>query len=136
MILRLEHIGIAVEDGPEAQKLFDSLLGRQAYRMEKVNSEGVNTIFYQTGQAKVELLEATQETSPIKKFLGKRGPGIHHLAFEVDDIEIEMQRLRAEGFQLLNEEPKRGADNKLICFLHPKSTGGVLVELCQSIREH
>lgn len=133
MILRVEHIGIAVESLAQADVLFEKLLGIAPYKMEAVESEGVNTSFYQQGETKIELLEATKPESAIAKFIEKKGGGIHHIAFEVDDIHAEMQRLEALGFRLLNTEPKRGADNKLICFLHPKDTSGVLVELCQSI---
>ena len=131
MIRKVEHLGIAVENVEQANKKFEKLLGKSHYKVEKVESEGVSTSFFEVGDTKIELLEATSESSAIKKFVEKRGQGIHHLAFDVDDIHAEMERLRAEGFILLNEEPKAGADNKLICFLHPKSTGGVLVELCQ-----
>lgn len=133
MILRVEHIGIAVESLAQADVLFEKLMGIAPYKMEAVESEGVNTSFYQQGETKIELLEATKPESAIAKFIEKKGAGIHHIAFEVDDIHAEMQRLEALGFRLLNTEPKRGADNKLICFLHPKDTNGVLVELCQSI---
>lgn len=131
--MKIEHIGIAVKDLEKSNALFAQLLGRPHYKVEAVDSEHVNTSFFQTGESKVELLEATDPESPIARFIEKRGEGIHHVAFEVEDIEAEMERLRAEGFQLLNETPKRGADNKLVCFVHPKSSNGVLVELCQSI---
>lgn len=130
---QLEHIGIAVSDLEQSNALFEKLLGKSPYKTEEVASEGVNTSFFQAGQAKVELLEATHPDSPIARFIARRGEGIHHVAFEVADIRQEMERLRAEGFQLLNEEPKRGADNKWVCFVHPKSANGVLVELCQTI---
>jgi methylmalonyl-CoA/ethylmalonyl-CoA epimerase len=133
MMLNVEHLGIAVKDMQTANELFSKLLGTPPYKQEAVASEGVNTSFYRVKQTKIELLEATQADSPIAKFIEKRGEGIHHVAFEVADIETEMQRLQAEGFVLLNPTPKRGADNKLVCFLHPKSTNGVLVELCQEI---
>jgi methylmalonyl-CoA/ethylmalonyl-CoA epimerase len=133
MFRHLEHIGIAVRDLSKANVLFERLLGVAPYKQEAVEREGVITSFFQTGQAKIELLEASREDSPIARFLDKRGEGIHHLAFEVEDIRAEMERLRAEGFQLLSEEPRPGADNKLVCFLHPRDTHGVLVELCQSI---
>ncbi len=132
-MIRLEHIGIAVKDMASGNALFEKLLGEAHYKMEEVASEGVNTSFFRVGESKIELLEATHPDSPIAKFIEKRGEGIHHLAFEVEDIHAEMQRLQAAGFILLNAEPKRGADNKLVCFLHPKSANGVLVELCQSI---
>ncbi|EJF54395.1 methylmalonyl-CoA epimerase [Saprospira grandis] len=133
--MKLEHIGIAVKDLAASNELFASLLGRAHYKIEAVESEGVSTSFFMAGESKIELLEASREDSPIAKFIEKRGEGIHHLAFEVEDIEAEMKRLQAEGYRLLNETPKRGADNKLICFLHPKSSNGVLVELCQSIKD-
>ncbi len=134
MMLKVEHIGIAVKDSTVSLKLFESLLGTPCYKIEEVESEGVKTFFYQTGDTKIELLEATREDSPIAKFIEKKGEGMHHIAFEVADIHAEMKRLQAEGFTLLNAEPKRGADNKMICFLHPKSSNGVLIELCQEIR--
>jgi len=132
-MMRLEHIGIAVANAEEAQKLFNRLLGKSVYRKETVDTEQVTTYFYDAGTAKLELLAASEEGSVITKFIDKRGEGIHHLAFEVDNIDEEVQRLKAEGFAFINEEPKAGADHKRICFLHPKSTNGVLVELCQSI---
>lgn len=132
---KIEHIGIAVKDIAQSNTLFAKLLGAPHYKMEAVASEGVNTSFFQVGPNKVELLEATQPDSPIAKFIAKRGEGIHHIAFEVADIHAEMERLRNEGFALLNEVPKRGADNKLVCFVHPKTSNGVLIELCQSIPE-
>jgi len=134
-MIRLEHIGIAVKDIASGNALFEKLLGEAHYKMEAVESEGVNTSFFRIGESKVELLEATHPDSPIAKFIEKRGEGIHHIAFEVADIYAEMARLQAEGFTLLNAEPKRGADNKLVCFLHPKSANGVLVELCQNIED-
>lgn len=133
MILRVEHIGIAVKDRAAAGKLFESLLNRPSYKTEEVEREGVVTEFFQTGESKIELLEATNPSSPIAKFIEKKGEGIHHIAFEVDNIEAEMKRLKEAGFELLSDVPKSGADNKKIVFLHPKSTGGVLVELCQSV---
>ena len=133
MFLRLEHIGIAVKDLQTANDLFAQLLGSAPYKEETVDSEHVKTSFFHTGEAKVELLEATAPESAIAKYIEKRGEGLHHIAFEVDDIYAEMERLRAQGFQLLNEIPKRGADGKLVCFLHPKSANGVLLELCQTI---
>lgn len=131
MFQKVEHIGIAVKNLADAGPLFEKLFGKDIYKVEKVESEGVSTAFFQLGETKIELLEATNESSPIFKFVQKKGEGIHHIAYEVDDIRAEMKRLAAEGFQLLNEEPKDGADNKLVCFLHPKTTNGVLVELCQ-----
>jgi methylmalonyl-CoA/ethylmalonyl-CoA epimerase len=129
--MKVEHIGIAVKALESSNNLFARLLGQQAYKIEEVASEGVATSFFRCGNTKIELLEATSEDSAIAKFIAKRGEGIHHIAFEVDDIRAEMERLAAEGFTLLQKEPKLGADNKLVCFLHPKSTNGVLVELCQ-----
>lgn len=133
--MKIEHIGIAVNNLSNANELFTSLLGAPPYKEESVTSEHVTTSFFMAGQAKIELLEATSPESAIARHIEKRGEGIHHIAFEVDDIHAEMTRLRAAGFQLLNEAPKRGADNKLVCFVHPKSAQGVLVELCQTIRE-
>ncbi len=135
MVKKVEHIGIAVKDLQQSNALFASLLGKEHYKIEEVASEGVRTSFFETGDSKIELLEATNPESPIARFIDKKGEGIHHIAFEVEDIRAEMERMRMEGFQLLNEEPKRGADNKLVCFIHPKSANGVLVELCQSIKE-
>jgi methylmalonyl-CoA/ethylmalonyl-CoA epimerase len=129
-LIRIEHIGIALNT---AEALYTRLLGEGPYKREAVESEGVMTSFFRTGPNKIELLESTRPDGPIAKAIEKRGEGIHHIAFEVADIHAEMERLRAEGFILLNEEPKRGADNKLVCFVHPKSAGGVLVELCQEI---
>lgn len=131
--MKIEHIGIAVKDLAAANELYTTLLGVAPYKAESVESEGVTTSFFQSGQAKVELLEATQPESAIAKFIEKRGEGIHHVAFRVDDIQASMERLREQGFRLLNEQPKRGADNMLVCFVHPKSANGVLVELCQPI---
>ena len=128
---KIEHIGIAVKSLSESNSLFEKLLGVPAYKEEEVASEGVKTSFFMNGPNKIELLEATREDSPIAKFIEKRGEGIHHIAFDVEDILSEMERLKKEGFILLNEVPKRGADNKLVVFLHPKSTQGVLIELCQ-----
>ena len=130
---KIEHIGIAVRDMNASNALFEKLFGQPPYKMEKVESEGVSTSFFMMGESKIELLEATVASSPIAKFIEKKGEGIHHIAFEVEDIKAEMQRLKMEGFTLLSEEPKRGADNKMICFVHPKGTNGVLIELCQSI---
>lgn len=132
---KIEHIGIAVTNLEESNKLFKQLLGAAHYKIEEVSSEKVMTSFFQAGPNKIELLASTAPDGPIAKFLAKKGEGIHHIAFEVSDIYAEMERLRAEGFRLLNEQPKRGADNKLVCFVHPKSANGVLVELCQEIRE-
>jgi methylmalonyl-CoA/ethylmalonyl-CoA epimerase len=133
--MKLEHIGIAVKNLENSNKLFKTLLGTAHYKIEEVASESVKTSFFQTGESKIELLEASNPESAIAKFIDKRGEGIHHLAFEVEDIYAEMKRLEAEGFQLLNKTPKRGADNKLVCFVHPKTANGVLVELCQTIKE-
>ncbi len=134
MILRVEHIGIAVKDMQSANTLFESLLGISNYKIESVESENVATSFFRTGETKIELLESTSDSGPIAKFIEKKGQGIHHIAFETDDILKEMERLKTLGFELLSDVPKKGADNKLICFLHPKSTNGVLVELCQEIK--
>ncbi len=131
MIKKVEHIGIAVKDIKESNKLFKKLLGKPHYKTENVESEGVKTSFFKVGTNKIELLEATREDSPIAKFILKKGEGVHHIAFEVDDIVAEIKRLQIEGFKVLNETPKKGADNKLVAFLHPKSTNGVLIELCQ-----
>lgn len=133
--MRVEHIGIAVKALEKSNPLFAALLGGDHYKIETVESEGVSTSFFKSGATKIELLEATRADSPIAKFIEKRGEGIHHIAFEVDDIHAEMKRLAEAGFQLLQDTPKQGADNKLICFLHPKTTNGVLVELCQEIRD-
>lgn len=133
--MKLEHIGIAVSSLASANPLIEKLLNRAAYKIEQVESEGVRTSFFDVGGSKIELLEATSTDSAIARFIKKRGEGIHHLAFEVEDLEEEMVRMQAEGFRLLNESPKSGADNKKICFLHPKDTNGVLIELCQEIRE-
>lgn len=134
MLNKIEHIGIAVHSLEESNLLFEKLLGTPAYKEEEVASEGVKTSFFQSGPNKIELLEATNPDSPIAKFLDKKGPGIHHIAFDVTDIEAEIQRLKAEGFVVLNETPKKGADNKRVAFLHPKGTNGVLVELCEEIK--
>lgn len=134
MLQKIEHIGIAVKHLDNSNALFEKLLGSAHYKIEQVLSEGVNTSFFKIGESKIELLSAENEDSAIAKFIEKRGEGIHHIAFEVEDIAAEMERLRAEGFKLLNEVPKKGADNKLICFVHPKTANGVLVELCQEIR--
>jgi len=134
MVNKIEHIGIAVKNIEESNILFEKLLGVPSYKSEEVESEGVLTSFFKTGTNKIELLMATNTESPIAKFLEKKGEGIHHIAFDVDDIEAEIQRLKNEGFVLVNEVPKKGADNKLVVFLHPKNTNGVLVELCQEIK--
>ncbi|MBS1667800.1 MAG: methylmalonyl-CoA epimerase [Bacteroidetes bacterium] len=127
---KVEHIGIAVKDLSISIPLFEKLFNTPCYKTETVESEKVETAFFQQGETKIELLESRNEESAIQKFIDKKGEGIHHIAFEVNDIEAEMKRLAAEGFVLLNEKPKQGADNKLVCFLHPKSTNGVLIELC------
>lgn len=131
--MKIEHIGIAVKDIKAANEVYSRLLGQTPYKEERVESESVATSFFQTGASKIELLQASDPSSAIAKFIKKRGEGIHHIAFRVDDIEAEMKRLKAEGFRLLNENPKKGADNMLVCFVHPKSANGVLVELCQPI---
>lgn len=131
---KIEHIGIAVNDLETANKVFEKLFGAPAYKTEEVGSEGVKTSFFMNGPNKIELLEATTSDSPIAKFLEKKGEGIHHIAFDVEDIVAEIARLQQEGFVVLNTVPKKGADNKLVAFLHPKSTNGVLIELCQEIR--
>lgn len=133
MVKRLEHVGIAVRNLEAANALYEKLLGVAPYKTEEVKLEHVVTSFFQTGESKIELLEATAPESAIAKFIEARGEGLHHIAFEVEDIRAEMKRLEAEGFRILNPEPKRGADNKLVCFIHPKTANGVLVELCQSI---
>ena len=128
---KIEHIGIAVKNLNDSNVIFEKLFGTAPYKTEVVESEGVSTSFFRTGDNKIELLEATSTDSPIAKFIEKRGEGIHHIAFDVEDIFSEMKRLKEQGFVLLNEQPKSGADNKLVCFLHPKNTNGVLIELCQ-----
>ncbi|MCD8405377.1 methylmalonyl-CoA epimerase [Tenacibaculum dicentrarchi] len=130
---KIEHIGIAVKNLAESNTLFTALLGKPPYKTEKVDSENVKTSFFKTGKNKIELLEATNPESPIAKFIAKKGEGVHHIAFAVADIKSEIKRLKKEGFTLLNETPKKGADNKLVAFLHPKTTNGVLIELCQEI---
>jgi len=130
---KIEHIGIAVNNLEEASIVYEKLFGAAAYKQEEVVNEGVKTAFFKNGPNKIELLEATSAESPIAKFIAKKGEGIHHIAFEVDDIVSEIARLKKEGFVVLNEIPKNGADNKLVVFLHPKSTNGVLIELCQEI---
>ncbi|WP_051205282.1 methylmalonyl-CoA epimerase [Salinimicrobium xinjiangense] len=132
---KIEHIGIAVKDLDAANEVYAKLLQTESYKTEKVKSEGVETSFFKVGDSKIELLAATSEDSAIAKFLEKRGEGIHHIAYEVADIKAEMKRLKEEGFELISKRPKRGADNKLIAFLHPKSANGVLVELCQEIEK-
>lgn len=131
---KIEHIGIAVKDITASNALYEKLLGTKPYKMEEVLSQGVTTSFFRVGPNKIELLEASTKESPIAKFIEKKGEGVHHIAFAVDDIEAEMARLKNEGFVLLNEAPRKGADNKLIAFVHPKSANGVLVELCQEIK--
>ena len=131
MIKKIEHIGIAVKNLSDSNQIFKKLFGKQNYKIETVESEGVNTSFFMLGDTKIELLEATTENSAITKFIEKKGEGIHHIAFEVDDIHAEMERLKNEGFELINKQFKDGADNKRICFLHPKFTNSVLIELCE-----
>jgi len=132
---KIEHIGIAVKDLKASEEIFSKLFNKKPYKRESVDSEGVTTSFFKSGPNKIELVEASRDNSPIAKYLEKNREGIHHIAFEVEDINAEMERLEAEGFILLNDHAKKGADNKLICFLHPKSTNGVLIELCQEIKE-
>ncbi|WP_304344730.1 methylmalonyl-CoA epimerase [Chryseobacterium koreense] len=129
--MKIEHLGIAVKSLQDSDNLFQKLLSKQNYKHEAVEREGVTTSFYNVGESKIELLEATNPESPIAKFIEKRGEGIHHIAFGVENIYQEISRLKALGFLFISEEPKEGADNKLVVFLHPKSTNGVLVELCQ-----
>ena len=131
---KIEHIGIAVGDIEASNKLFAKIFGKDSYKSEKVSSEGVITSFFQIGESKIELVAATNDNSPISKYLSNNKEGMHHISFAVNDIEKEMKRLKKEGIRLLNETPKNGADNKLICFLHPKDTNGVLIELCQEIK--
>ncbi len=133
-MLKIEHLGIAVKDLEQSNLLFTKLFGKAPYKLETVESEHVSTSFFMMGDSKIELLEATNSDSPIAKFIEKKGEGVHHIAFEVEDIYAEMKRLKSEGFILLSEEPKKGADNKLICFLYPKTSNGVLIELCQEIK--
>ena len=135
-MIRIDHIGIAVRDLADSNELFRKLLGSAPYKTELVESEHVTTSFFQIGESKIELLEASNPESPIARFIEKRGEGMHHIAFEVQDIRAEIARLEAEGFIPLNREPKPGADNKLVAFLHPKSSNGVLVELCQSVMSY
>ena len=132
---KVDHIVYAVKNLEESNLLFEKLLGKAHYKIEEVASEQVMTSFFKVGPNKIELVGSTNPESPIAKFLEKRGEGIHHIAFEVKDIYKEMERLEKEGFKILNEKPKRGADNKLVCFVHPKTANGVLIELCQSIKE-
>ena len=134
-MLKVEHIGIAVNSLAESIPLFETLLNTACYKTETVESESVNTAFFQKGDTKIELLESSTEEGVIKKFISKKGEGIHHIAFEVEDIVAEMDRLKSKGFLLLNTQPKAGADNKLVCFLHPKSTNSVLIELCQERKQ-
>lgn len=133
-MLKVEHIGIAVKDFNNAIPIYEKLLNSLCYKQEKVESEQVNTAFFKSGDTKIELLESLDTGGVISKFIERKGEGLHHIAFEVEDIIAEMARLKNEGFVLLNEQPKPGADNKLVCFLHPKNTGGVLIELCQEIK--
>ena len=132
---KIEHIGIAVKNLKDSNELFANLFGEPHYKMEEVESEGVKTSFFKVGVNKIELLEATKKDSPIAKFIEKKGEGIHHIAFDVSDIEAEVKRLKEKDFIVLNDIPKKGADNKLVVFLHPKSTNGVLIELCQEINK-
>ena len=134
IMLKIEHVGIAVKDIKRSNELFSKIFGILPYKQEVVESENVLTSFFMVGDNKIELLEASEYTSAIAKFIDKKGEGIHHIAFEVKDIYAEMKRLKEEGFKLLSEQPKKGADNKLICFVHPKDTNGVLIELCQEIK--
>tara|TARA_R110002049_G_scaffold183334_2_gene351262 strand:- start:1740 stop:2153 length:414 start_codon:yes stop_codon:yes gene_type:complete len=133
---KIEHIGIAVKNIESANAVYKKLLGYEHYKTEEVATEGVKTSFFKCGESKIELLEATRDDSPIAKFIDKKGEGIHHIAFAVDDIVAEIDRLKKEDFIVLNEQPKQGADNKLVAFLHPRSTNGVLVELCQEINNN
>lgn len=132
---KIEHIGIAVKNMEESNRLFSKLLGKEPYKIEEVASEGVRTSFFEIGGVKIELLEATRADSPIAKFIEKKGEGVHHLAFAVEDIEKSLAAKVEEGFSVINDKPKEGADNKIIAFLHPKSTNGVLVELCQEKKD-
>lgn len=136
MFRKIEHIGIAVKSLENSNALFSKLFGKEHYKIEHVESEGVSTSFFMLGETKIELVASTSENSAIAKFIEKKGEGIHHIAYDVEDIYAEMDRLKTEGFELIHPEPKRGADNKLICFLHPKTTNGVLVELCQEISNY
>lgn len=134
-MIRIEHIGIAVKDLSASISLYETLLASVCYKVEVVESEKVSTAFLRNGETKIELLESTDPTGVISKFIEKKGEGLHHIAFEVEDILAEMKRLKSDGFQLLSETPKTGADNKLVCFIHPKTTNGVLIEICQEIRK-
>ena len=136
MFKKVEHIGIAVKDLKSSDKLFEKLLGKTSYKKEHVESESVSTSFYQVGETKLELLESDNEKSAISKYIVKKGEGIHHIAFEVDNINTELARLKKEGFLLINETAFKGADNKLVAFIHPKSCQGILVELCQEIKNN
>ncbi len=131
---KVEHIGIAVKSLEASVPLFEKLLNSKCYKTEEVENEKVNTAFFKTGETKIELLESTDPSGAIARFIEKKGEGVHHIAFEVTDIEAEIERLKKEGFVVLNEKPKTGADNKLVCFLHPRHTNGVLIELCMSIK--
>lgn len=133
MIEKIEHIGIAVKNLDEANKIYEELLGTPPYKMETVDNEGVSTSFFKTGDSKVELLQANKHESAIAKFIAKKGEGIHHIAFEVKNIHKEIKRLKESGYIIINDSPKMGADNKLVCFVHPKSTKGVLIEICQEM---
>ncbi len=132
---KIEHIGIAVADLDEAEIRFSELLNTLSYKREAVESEGVITSFFKVGETKIELLAATKEDSPIQKFIDKKGEGIHHIAFDVEDIHLSIKKLKTEGFRFINDQPKDGADNKRIAFIHPKSTGGILVEICEEKKE-
>ncbi|MBS1653185.1 MAG: methylmalonyl-CoA epimerase [Bacteroidetes bacterium] len=136
MIKKIEHIGIAVKNIESSNQLFEKLLGKKNYKLEKVESENVSTSFFMLGETKIELLEADNTTSAISKFIEKRGEGIHHIALDVEDIDFEINRLKNEGFEIINDLVKDGADNKKICFLHPKTTNGVLIELCEEKKQH
>jgi methylmalonyl-CoA/ethylmalonyl-CoA epimerase len=133
-MIRIEHIGIAVKKLSVSISLFESLLASDCYKVEAVESEKVTTAFLKKGETKIELLESADPEGVIARFIDKKGEGLHHIAFEVEDIHAEMERLKKEGFQLLSDRPKKGADNKLVCFVHPKTTNGVLIEICQEIR--
>ena len=130
---KIEHIGIAVHDIEASNKVFAKIFGKESYKSESVESESVITSFFQVGECKIELVASTRQDSPISEYLTKNREGMHHIAFAVEDIILEMKRLRSEGIRILNDQPKQGADNKLICFLHPNDTNGVLIELCQEI---
>ena len=130
---KIEHIGIAVHDIEASNKVFTKIFGKESYKSESVQSESVITSFFQVGESKIELVASTNQDNPIAKYLAKNREGMHHIAFDVEDIKAEMKRLQSEGIRTLNDQPKKGADNKLICFLHPKDTNGVLIELCQEI---